>query len=48
MPIRNGFPHQFTPAVPKGTVADIKHIIDLTGSVETKNETLPIRTTLKS
>ncbi len=23
MPIRNGFPHQFTPAVPKGTVADL-------------------------
>ena len=22
MPIRDGFPHQFTPAVPKGTVAD--------------------------
>ena len=24
MPIRDGFPHQFTPAVPKGTVADLK------------------------
>ena len=23
MPIRDGFPHQFTPAVPKGTVADL-------------------------
>ena len=23
MPIRNGFPHQFIPAVPKGTVADM-------------------------
>ena len=23
MPIRDGFPHQFTPAVPRGTVADI-------------------------
>jgi hypothetical protein len=27
MPIRNGFPHQFTPAVPKGTVADIIYYI---------------------
>ena len=26
MPIRNGFPHQFTPAVPKGTVADFSSI----------------------
>ena len=27
MTIRNCFPHQFTPAVPKGTVADIIYYI---------------------
>ena len=33
MPIRDGFPHQFTPAVPKGTVADIYIYIYIYSSV---------------